>query len=266
MKDETWGNSSATDGIFYVDATGGSYSWGWGTDRGGIQGLLGSLQGFNLSGDMAMMGGGNPYDPSKPTPNGFPITRKLNSELNILTQNASLFFNNQAEGYSFLWNNSFNNEMHKGNAVENFGFILSNGILILPTKGTDINGTYYENNYLCAEHSIFPSRNINGSYEIYYQEKWVKVLATIHTHPGPSIGDIYCEKNFSEGDFYLTDNLFKVPGFVLIEDKIYFYLPNTNSQSVILESSLNELLNGSFNLIKELNTLINQIKLQLKTK
>lgn len=82
---------------------------------------------------------------------------------------------NEADAYKFMWGNSFRDGK---SYLENFGWITTKGVLVLPhTKNSKVDE---------SDWSVLPTKKINNNWHVQYNGQWIKVLASIHTHPNNS--------------------------------------------------------------------------------
>ncbi|MBX7227554.1 MAG: hypothetical protein K1X55_16080 [Chitinophagales bacterium] len=197
------------------------------------------------TGDMAAMGGGNSqYD-------------DYGAKTNITTQEQVKLFTNEKDAYNYLWDNTFSNDngLHCNNSVkENFALVVDKGVLVYPTFGKNTDGNDFVNNPSSSNPYVLSLKKENNSLYVFYNNQWLKVKASIHTHP--NIDETSVESH-SGSDMAFT-NYTNVPSFIISPNTIYGMVPN-NAYSYPLFDR-NYLLEGNISLIHQLDYIISFMK------
>lgn len=175
---------------------------------------------------------------------------------NITTQEKVLLFKKEKDAYKYLLDNTKKDLEKNGvpRPIENFAFITSSGVLVLPTKGLDIDGKEYRNYASTAEWRVVPYIIGNNGMHIEYGGRWYKVLATIHTHPGIRDGSIASHSGSDMGFAKNTKTLSLILSF---DDRVYGLLPDSvRSVNFALNS---DLTTGKISIINNFQQIIKVI-------
>jgi hypothetical protein len=166
--------------------------------------------------------------------------------INAETQKLVKLYSNESEAYKFIWADT------AATMLERYAWITNIGVLVMPLEGYTADNQYFKtikNGSTQAAYVLpilYPKHTTAKGCFVKYQNKWIKVIASMHTHPA------FPGQNAVSGEDEWFMNKTKVLLLVLTSDRVLGMLPNGKTYARFETDKRTMLLKGQMQIKRDL--------------
>ncbi|MEN9612120.1 MAG: hypothetical protein RLZZ628_2934 [Bacteroidota bacterium] len=174
--------------------------------------------------------------------------------INEETQKLVKLYNNESEAYKFMWAETASTEL------ERYAWITNIGVLVMPLEGYTADNQYFKTIKNGATQAayvlpiLYPKHTTVKGCFVKYQNKWIKVIASMHTHPA------FSGQNVVSGEDERFMNNTKVLLLVLTSDKVLGMLPDGKTYARFETDERTMLFKGQMQIKRDLEQIKKIIK------